>query len=182
MPRINPIQPTQADEKSKKLLEGVQRGLGMVPNMFKTLAHSPAALAGYLNFNQAISGALTPTLREQIALAVAGFNGCDYCTSAHTLLGSNAGITDEELKANLLGESNNERTQAGLSFALRVVDSRGRVTDNDLELIKTSGFSDAEIVEIIAIVALNLFTNYFNHIADTEIDFPVVETVGVTAS
>ena len=182
MPRIQPLQPTQADEKTKKLLEGVQRGMGMVPNMFKTFAHSSAALAGYLNLNQALSGALTPALREQIALAVAGFNGCDYCASAHTLLGGNAGIADEELTANLAGRSSDVETQAGLAFALAVVERHGRVTDGDLELIKAAGFTDQQVVEIVAVVALNLFTNYFNHVAGTENDFPVVETAAATAS
>lgn len=182
MPRIQPVQPTQANEKSKTLLDGVQRGLGMVPNMAKTLAHSSAALAGYLNFNRALSGALTPVLREQIALAVAGFNGCDYCASAHTLLGRNAGIASEELASNLAGESSDHRTQAGLTFALAVVKRHGRVTDDDLERIRAAGFTEAEIVEVVSVVALNLFTNYVNHVADTENDFPVVNTSAATAS
>ena len=182
MSRIQSVEPTQASDKSRKLLEGVQRGMGMVPNMFKTLANSPTALAGYLNFNQALSGALTPELREQISLAVAGYNGCDYCASAHTLLGRNAGITDEELAANLAGLSATESTQATLRFALAIVEHRGRVTDDDVRLIKAAGYSDAEIVEIVAIVALNLFTNYFNLVADVENDFPVVETAAAMAS
>ncbi|MEM9369241.1 MAG: carboxymuconolactone decarboxylase family protein, partial [Planctomycetota bacterium] len=144
MSRIQPVNPTQAKEKSKKLLEGVERGLGMVPNMFRTLAHSPAALAGYLNFHQALGGALTAALREQIALAVAGVNGCDYCASAHTLLGRNAGIANEELARNLAGQSSNDTTQAGLTFARAVVRSHGRVTDEDLEQIKAAGYTDAQ--------------------------------------
>ena len=182
MTRIQPVQPTQANEKTQKLLDGVQRGLGMVPNMFKTLAHSSAALSGYLNFNQALGGALTPTLREQIALAVAGINGCDYCASAHTLLGRNAGVSDEELAANLAGQSSDERTQAALSFARAVVENQGRVADTDLAQIKAAGFTDADIVEIVSVVALNVFTNYFNLVADTEIDFPIVGTAAATAS
>ena len=182
MPRIQPVQPTQANEKSKQLLEGVQRGLGMVPNMMKTFAHSSAALAGYLNFNQALSSALTPALREQISLAVAGVNQCDYCASAHTLLGANTGLANDELAANLSGESSDDKTQAALTFARAVVEQQGKVTDGDLMLIKAAGYSDAEIVEIVAVVALNIFTNYFNHVADTEIDFPKVETTGVVTA
>lgn len=181
MPRIEPVQPTQANEKSKKLLDGVQRGLGMVPNLFKTFAHSSAALSGYLNFSQALSGALTPALREQIAIAVAGVNGCDYCASAHTMLGGNAGIAREELTANLSGKSSDEKTQAALTFAVAVVEHKGRVTDADLERVKAAGYSDAHVVEIVSVVALNLFTNYLNHVADTEIDFPVVETIAAAS-
>lgn len=182
MTRLHPIQPTQADEKTQKLLDGVQRGLGMVPNMFKTLAHSSAALSGYLSFNQALGGALTPMLREQISLAVAGANGCDYCASAHTLLGRNVGVSDAELAANLAGQSSDERTQAALSFARAVVEHRGRVASADLARIKAAGFTDADIVEIVSVVALNVFTNYFNLVAEPEIDFPIVGTVVVTTS
>ena len=173
MPRIQPVQPTDADEKTRKLLDTVQRGLGMVPNMAKTLAHSSAALAGYLNFNQAIGGALTPALREQVSLAIAGFNRCDYCASAHTLLGRNAGIANDELIANLAGESADDKTQARLSFALAVVERRGQITDDELQLIRAAGPTDAQIVEIVAVVALNVFTNYLNHVIETEVDFPV---------
>ncbi|MEM6691504.1 MAG: carboxymuconolactone decarboxylase family protein [Planctomycetota bacterium] len=182
MTRIQPLQPTQADEKTQEMLDGVQRGLGMVPNMFKTLAHSSAALSGYLNFNQALGGALTPALREQIALTVAGNNGCDYCASAHTLLGSHAGIADAELTANLAGQSHDERTQAALSFARAIVQHQGRVADEEIDQVRAAGFADSEIVEIVSVVALNVFTNYFNLVAGTEIDFPVVETAPATAS
>ena len=182
MPRIQPVQLTHANEESRKLLEGVQRGLGMVPNLFKTLGHSSPALAGYLNFNQALSRALSPALREQVALTVAGVNGCNYCASAHTLLGGKAGIADQELAANLAGDSSDDRTQGALTFARAVVERRGRVTNEDLALVKSAGFNEAEIVEIIAVVALNIFTNYFNHVADTEIDFPIVETAAAAAA
>lgn len=180
MSRIQPIQPTEASDKSKKLLDGVQRGLGMVPNMVKTMAHSPATLAGYVNFNQALSGALTPALREQISLAVAGINGCDYCASAHTLLGRNVGITEEELAANLAATSHDEKTQAGLTFAQRIVEQHGQVTDDDLMLARTAEYTEAQVVEIVAVVSLNIFTNYLNLVAETEIDFPVVETAPAT--
>jgi len=182
MTRIQPLQPTQANEKTQKLLDGVQRGLGMVPNMFKTLAHSSAGLSGYLNFNQALGGALSPTLREQIALAVANINGCDYCASAHTLLGRNAGISEAELTANLAGQSSDERTQAALSFARAIVEQRGHVTDTELAQIKEAGFTESDIVEIVSVVALNVFTNYFNLVAEPEIDFPFVGTATATAS
>ena len=182
MTRIQPLQPTQANEQTQKLLDGVQRGLGMVPNMFRTLAHSSAALSGYLSFHQALSGALTPVLREKISLAVAGCNGCDYCASAHTLLGSKAGIPDAELADNLSGQSSDQRTQAALTFARAVVESRGRVGDADVNQLKAEGFTEAEIVEVISVVALNVFTNYFNLVADPEIDLPVVAAATASAT
>ena len=182
MPRIQPVQPTQANEKSRQLLEGLQRRMGMVPNMAKTFAHSSAALAAFVNFNQALNSALNPALREQISLAVSGLNGCDYCASAHTLMGVNVGIDEEELTSNLAGQSSDDRTQAALTFARTVVERQGRVTDGDLMLIKAAGYTDTEIVEIVTVVALNLFTNYFHHVVDTDIDFPIVETAGITTS
>ncbi len=181
MPRIQPIQVTEADDKTRKLLEGVQRALGMVPNMMKTMGHSPAALSAYLNFSGALSTALNPALREQISLAIAGANHCNYCASAHTALGANAGVDADEMASNLRGESADAKTLAAIRFAQAVIDTRGFVRDQDLADIRDAGYSDAQIVEIIALVSLNLFTNYFNHIAETEIDFPVVETAGASA-
>ena len=178
MRRIQPIQIAQADVKSKQLLEGVQRGLGMIPNLVKTMAQSPAALAGYLNFNQALGDALNPPLREQISLVVAGINGCSYCASAHCAIGGKAGIDKGELTANLQGRSQDGKTQAALQFARDVVEKRGMVSDEDLGSVRAAGYTDRQIIEIIAMVALNIFTNYFNNVAETEIDFPLVDVAG----
>ncbi|HEY4037700.1 MAG TPA: carboxymuconolactone decarboxylase family protein, partial [Burkholderiaceae bacterium] len=115
-------------------------------------------------------------LREQIALVTAGANQCDYCASAHTLMGKGAGVEAKEATANLQGQSSNAKTQAALTFAKTIIDQKGRVTANQLQAVRTAGFGEAEIVEIIAHVSMNIFTNYFNHIAETVIDFPVVST------
>ncbi|QDU72546.1 carboxymuconolactone decarboxylase family protein [Mucisphaera calidilacus] len=181
MARITPVQVAQAQGNTKQLLEGVQKGLGMVPNMMKTMAQSSAALGAYLNFSQALATALNPRLREQIALAVAGINNCSYCASAHTALGSKAGVDNTELAANLQGRSEDPKTQAALRFARAIVIKQGWVSDDELADIREAGYADQQIVEIVAVVALNLFTNYFNHVADTEIDFPVVETADAAA-
>ena len=181
MPRIQPVRVGDAEGKSRQLLEDVQRGLGLVPNLLKTMAQSPAVLGGYLGFSQALAGALTPALREQIALTVAGANQCDYCASAHTALGAKAGLSADELTANLRGESAESRTGAALRFARAVVEKRGFVSDDDLAKARAAEFGDAEIAEIVAVVALNTFTNYFNHVADTEIDFPVVKASVATS-
>lgn len=172
MARIQPIQVAEAADESRQLMEGVQRGMGMVPNLLKTLAQSPAALKSYLEFSRALHAALTPQLREQIALAVAGANGCSYCASAHHALGHKAGVEEDEMTANLRGESSNARTRAALQFALALVNKRGRVSTEDLNQVHAAGYGDPQVAEIIAVVALNLFTNYFNHVAETDIDFP----------
>jgi len=176
MPRITPIDPATANPAATPLLEGVKKALGVTPNMMATLAHSPAALEAYLGFGQSLGkGSLGGKLGEQIALAVAGANACGYCASAHTLLGSKQGVSEEEAKRNLDGESGDPKTQAALDFARTLVIKRGWATDADLADVRNAGFSDGEIAEIIGHVALNTFTNYFNHVADPEIDFPKTE-------
>lgn len=176
MPRIKPLLTTDAPEKSRALLESVKKSLGITPNLMATLAHSPAALQSYLGFGQALSSAsLSPALREQLAVAIAGESSCGYCASAHTLLGTNAGVEAEELAHNLTGNSGEPSVQAAIDFALAIVSKRGWVDDADLDRVRAAGFSEGEIVEIVAVVAINTFSNYFNHIAGTEIDFPEVK-------
>ncbi len=175
MPRIAPLVPEETKGKAKTLLDGVKASIGVVPNLFRTIAHSPAALEAHLSFSSALAGGrLSAAQREQIALAVAGENGCDYCASAHTLVGKGAGLSDAELAANLDARSGDERMRAILAFAKAIVASRGFVSDADLSRVREAGLGEEEIVEVLAVVVGNIFTNYFNHIAETEIDFPFV--------
>lgn len=177
MSRISTIEQGDAKGRAKALLEGVAQQLGTVPNMYKALAHAPAALDGYLQFSGALSrGTLSPALREQIALTVAGLNSCDYCASAHTYLGRAVGLDAAALESSLSAVSDDRRTQAALDFAKAVVEARGRLRDAQLDALRAAGFSDGELVEIVGHVALNIFTNYFNQVAQTEVDFPLVET------
>ncbi|MBY0449650.1 MAG: carboxymuconolactone decarboxylase family protein [Cyanobacteria bacterium] len=175
------IQPNTApNAEAQKMLDGVKAKMGTVPNIFSTFSHSPAVLEAYLGFSGALGkGKLTPAIREQIALVVAGENSCDYCASAHTALGKMAKIEDAELTRNLNGKSSDPKTEAVLTFARQIVEKRGMVSDSELAAVKTAGFAEAEIVEIIAVVSLNIFTNYFNHIAQTEVDFPVISTTSI---
>ncbi|MCP5381244.1 MAG: carboxymuconolactone decarboxylase family protein [Kordiimonadaceae bacterium] len=176
MTRLNPINIDQAQGKSKELLTAVKKAMGATPNIFTAMTNAPAVLEGYLNFNGALSGGtLTPQLREQIALVTAGANGCGYCASAHTYLGDKAGIKKEELTSNLSGHSSDAKTQSALSFARKLIDARGAVSETDIQSVRNAGFDDAHIIEILAHVALNTFTNYFNEAFKTEIDFPKVE-------
>lgn len=178
MTRIKPIEPSKAQGKSRELLETVGKQMGTVPNIFKGFAHSPAALEFYLSQNKALTrGVLDSKLREQIAVAMAGTNQCDYCASAHTFLGKKAGVSASELAANLDGRSEDEKTGIALRFARTIADTRGHLDDEDLQRVRDAGFSEAEIVEIIAHVGMNLFTNYFNNVAHTEVDFPRVDTL-----
>ena len=176
MPRLTPIDPAAAEGKAKVLLDGVQKKLGIVPNLFRTMAASPAVLESYLGFSQNLGGTgLSAREREQIALAVAGANACEYCASAHTAIGKSLGLSDAETTRNLAGEAEDPNAAAILAFATALVEKKGWVGDDDLAAVRAAGADDATIGEIVATVALNIFTNYFNHVARTEVDFPVVE-------
>lgn len=175
MPRLPAIDPAAAGGKAKTLLDGVAATLGYAPNLLRTLANSPAALQGYLELSKALGGAsLSPATREAVALTVAAENGCQYCASAHTLLGGKAGASPEELARNLNGTSSDPRTAAVLAVARRVVATRGHVSDADLATARAAGLDDGAITEVVALVALNVLTNYVNNVAQTAIDFPVV--------
>jgi uncharacterized peroxidase-related enzyme len=177
MPRITALSSSSASAAAKSLLEATHAKIGMVPNLYSTLAHSPAALTGYLQQTEALSGGvLAPTLREQLALVTAGVNGCDYCASAHTLMGKGAGLSAAETDKNLSGLATDAKAQAALDFAKAILQSRGHVTDGQLQSVRGAGFSEAEIVEIVAHVAVNTLTNYLNNVAETVIDFPRVRT------
>jgi uncharacterized peroxidase-related enzyme len=166
-----------APAASQPFLEGAKKQLGSVPNVFRVIASSPAALEGYFGLNGALAqGKLDARTRERIAIAVAEINGCGYCLSAHTYLGKNiAKLDDAEITANRNGASNDPKADAAVRFAARIVRERGHVTDADVSAVKTAGYDDAEIVEIVLHVALNTLTNYVNEVAQTAIDFPVVK-------
>lgn len=175
MQRLHAIDPNEATGKAKGLMESVHAQLGMTPNIVRTMANSPAALRAYLDFNAALAGGALPTrLREKIALVVAEVNRCDYCLAAHAALGKLVGLTEETIADSRRADSWDAREAMVLRFAHKVVRERGRVEDDDLAELRRTGYGDGEIVEIVANVALNLFTNYFNHVAGTEVDFPKV--------
>lgn len=178
MPRILPN--TTPDTKSQELLVGVRNMLGSTPNMFTTLANSAASLDFFVKAMGALGGSrLSGALREQIATAVAGANGCDYCASAHEFLGGMHGVDKSELERNLHGKASDPKVAAALNFAVNIVTKHGRVSDTDLRAIRAAGYSEGEVVDIVTVTCLNIFTNYFNHVADTEIDFPKVSTAEV---
>ncbi|MDR3376695.1 MAG: carboxymuconolactone decarboxylase family protein [Ancalomicrobiaceae bacterium] len=183
MSRI-PTPATIADTpaQSHPLLEAVNKQLGVVPNLFRLVATSPAALEGYLGLNAALGkGTLPAQTRERIALAVAEINGCDYCLSAHSYLAKNlAKLDDAEITANRLGTSADPKAAAAVRFAAEVVRERGHVNEEAVRAVRTAGYNDAQLIEIVLHVALNTWTNYINSVAATDIDFPVV-TAGKAA-
>ena len=164
-----------APTASQPILDAVQAQLGVVPNLFRLIAQSPAALGGYAAFSGALSKTLDLKTRERIALAVAQVNGCDYCLSAHSYLAANlAKLSPAEIALNRQGASGDPKADAAVSFAANVTSKRGHVGDTDIADVRRAGFTDGQIVEIIALVAENCFTNFLNEAAQTDIDFPLV--------
>jgi uncharacterized peroxidase-related enzyme len=176
MSRIEPINYEQSSGKAKELLDAVKAKLGSTPNMMKTMAQSPAVLDAYLKFSDALAhGTLNAKTREQIALVTAEANGCGYCASAHTAIGKMVGLGEDAITAARGANSADAKTDAALKFARALIVNRGQVSDADLQAVKAAGFTDGEIGEIVGAVALNIFTNYFNETAKTEVDFPAIE-------
>ena len=166
-----------APAAAQPLLQGVHKRIGVVPNMFRLIANSPAGLEGYLGLSGALGkGRLPAPTRERIALAVSGFNACGYCLSAHTYFARNlAKLDDAEITANRNGPSNDPKADAAVRFALAVARERGHVSAEQVEAVKAAGYDDGQLVEIVLHVAAMTLTNYVNEVFKTEIDFPVVE-------
>jgi uncharacterized peroxidase-related enzyme len=178
MSRLKLISPDSATGKAKDLLTAVNAKLGMVPNMTRAMANSPAVLEGYLQLSGSLAhGDLPSKVREQLALAISEVNGCDYCLAAHSAIGKMVGLTADQIRDSRLGAAIDPNTDALIRFARKVVETRGRVTSNDLEEVREAGFEDGAIAEVVAHVALNVFTNYFNTVVETELDFPPAATL-----
>ncbi len=175
MNKINPIEVADASPASQVVLEMVHKKLGRVPNMYKVMANSPAVLDAYVKLNTALSvGAIGSKMAEMIALATAEHNGCTYCLSAHTFLGSKAGLTEQQIYDSKGFHADNEKFDAGLQFAKKIVVSPNEISSADIAPLKNQGYTDGEILEIIANVIRNMFTNYVNIVSYTEVDWPVV--------
>ncbi len=181
MPRIPPIDPANTTGKTRELLDDVQTEWGMTPNIIRTLANAPAALDGYLSLSSALAGGVLPAeLREQIAVTVAQANRCSYCLAAHCAIGKSIGLSEDAITDARRGVSPDRRVEGVIHCAQQIVTERGWVTDNDVPRLRDAGYVDREIVEIIANVAMNIFTNYFNHVAGTELDFSEVPELAST--
>jgi uncharacterized peroxidase-related enzyme len=183
MQQINKTDETTVSAETAEMLAAVKSQMGMVPNIISTMANSSATLGSYLGMSGALgSGTLSPKLREQIALTAAGENKCDYCASVHTAVGGQLSIDAEELALNLRGRSSDPRTNEALTLVTEIIENRGHISNDRLNQLRNSGFSEEEILEIFSNTMLNMFTNYFNHMAGTEIDFPVVNTSDLVAA
>lgn len=175
MSRIPLVDASSAPAASQEVLRQIHGAFGATPNMFRAVAHSPAALRSmWAGFGALGSGALPALLSEKIAVAIADSNRCEYCLAAHTALGKKAGASADQMAAAQAGHADDPHTAAALHFALKVVRDRGQVGDADVAALRQAGFDDGQIVELLAHVALNLFTNYVNVAFDVPVDFPKV--------
>ncbi len=175
MNKINPIQVADASEESQAVLEIVKKKLGRVPNMYKVMANSPSVLDAYVKLNSALSaGTIGSKMAEMIALATAEENTCSYCLSAHSFLGAKVGLSDEQILDARNFSSQDEKMNAGLIFAKKMLETPKEISSKDIEPLRKGGYTDGDILEIVANVIRNIFTNYVNTISETEVDWPVV--------
>jgi uncharacterized peroxidase-related enzyme len=181
MPKIKPVSLGSADPDQKKILEGIKSKMGKVPNIYATVAHSPAALTALLENGKNLNkGVLSPKEVEAIALVVGQANGCDYCVAAHTAISKMQGIAVEETLDFRQGQSKDAKLNALLKLAVEIVKTCGRPSSAVIDGFRKVGYSDAALVEVIAWVTHNIFTNYFNHIAETASDFPKAPALNAT--
>ena len=181
MARVQVINPQTATGDAKNLLDAVQSQLGITPNFIRVLANSPKALEGFLGLYGALSSiSIGKPTQERIALAIAEGNGCQYCVSAHTAIGRGAGLSNEEMVLNRQGTSNDAKAAAIVAFAKALNTNMGDITTGEFDAARSAGLSDAEIVEVITVVALNIFTNILGKATRVEIDFPKVELMNAS--
>jgi len=173
MPRLSVVQPELATGPLKQIYDDVVAKMGQVVNIFHGMANSPAALKAYLSMSAALAeGELSPEDREVVYLAVSENNGCHYCVSAHSMLAKQAGLSDDETLAARNFQSQDEKRAALLDFVRKVIATKGFVTDDDIDAVRGAGYSDGQIAESIGYIGLATFSNLFNHVHDTPLDFP----------
>lgn len=176
MTRITSITSENANQEQQQLLDAIEQQLGMVPNFLKIFANSPSALRAFLGLHGiAGEGSLDEATRERIALTVAQKNSCEYCVSAHTALARKAGLDNEEIAANRAGSSLDTKAAAAVEFAQALVEHQGAVTNAELHAVRSAGYSESDIVEIITHVGMNILTNILGKASRVEIDFPKVD-------
>ncbi len=173
MPRLNTVAPDQAEGQVKEIYDDLTKKKGKVFNIFQGMGNSAAALKAYLSMNAALAeGELSPKDREVVYLAVSQGNGCDYCLAAHTLISKGAGFSEEEVVSIRQGNPTDANHQALLKFVKQVIDAKGFVDDADIQAVQDAGYTDGQIAESIAFIGLATYSNLFNHVYGTELDFP----------
>lgn len=175
MNRIEKIIPEKASPELKSIYNGIQTQMGSIPNIFQHMGQSPSVLNAFFDLQKRGKElSLSPDIQEKIALITSETNKCNYCLAAHTAIAKHQGISLSAIAAARLAQTPNQKETTILQLAKAIVEKRGHLADHDIEVAKQNGISDKEIVEIIFCVTVTMFTNYFNHVADPEIDFPKI--------
>lgn len=178
MPRIEPLETERAQGQTRELFNTIQQKVGKVPNIYRTLGHAPSVLAGLMQLGQALDdGSLSAEVKEQIALRVAERNGCSYCAAAHSAVGKSVGLTETQATEARQGKADDQHAQAILHLVDAMLEREGFITDDQLAAARDAGITDAEVLEVVGQVIKNFFTNFVNHIAETELDFPAVPQI-----
>ena len=176
MPRLQPIPFNETAGHTRELAEAAKKKLGKHLNIIATVAHSPATLEAYLNFSGAMANSkLSAETREAVSLAIGEKNHCQYCVSAHTTVGKKVGFSNDETVQIRQGVASDPKIQAVIDLALAIAETKGSISDEEFAKAQNAGLNDEEITEVVGLVALNIFTNYFNNVVETEVDFPKVE-------
>jgi uncharacterized peroxidase-related enzyme len=173
MSRVRPVNVEEAKGEVRDIYQALEKKMGKVVNIFLNMGNSAATLKGFVNLNEvAEQTSLSPKLREELALVVGQTNHCQYCLSAHTAIAKGLGMNEQDILKARHGESQDPKTQAILKFAKTVVENRGHLSNQDVASVKAAGVNDTELVEVILLIIVNMFTNYFNLITDPKVDFP----------
>lgn len=179
MPRISPVDPSLASDEQRPLFDSIEKKMGRLPNVLKTLGHSPAALDAYIKLSAVQdASSFSAKERELLALAISAENDCQYCVSAHSAIASQMRVSPEAAAQAMSGQAEDPKLQAAITLAKALTANRGWVDDDALASVKSAGLSDQSIMDVVLAVTVNTLTNYANHLADTEVDFPVVELSG----
>lgn len=178
MPRLNVVTPEQATGQTKELYDTIKRAVGGVPNIYQGVGNSAAALEGVLHIGAVLSkGQLTTAEIEAIKLVVSEAYGCIYCLAAHSLLGKKAGLTDEQTISIRRGTPQQPKLAALVRFVNTAIQPKGRISDDDLRAVKAAGYNDTQITEALLTVAQTVFTNLFNRVHQTPLDFPAAPSL-----
>ncbi len=178
MPRLNVVKPESASGPVKEIYDDLTKKMGKVINIFQGMGNSPAALNAYLSMSGALAkGELSPKDREVVYLGVSQKNGCEYCVSAHTMLAKKTGMNEEQILDIRRFSPESAKYQALLTFVTRVMETQGHVKDEDLAAVREAGYTDGQIAETVAYIGLATYSNLFNHVNDTELDFPAAPSL-----
>ena len=179
MPRTAPLTPELVPADSKPTLDAFTKNIGFTPNMMATFAHSPIAFNAWATLLGSLSKALDVKTRDSIGLAVSEVNGCNYCLTVHSFTAEHmAKLSAEDITLARKGHASDPKRDAAVNFARKVIETRGKVSHEDVQAVRDAGYTDANVIEIVTLVAMYTLTNFFNNVFDPEHDFPAVTPAG----